>query len=69
MRPKHGFIPTAITERESFLKAVRWFCSNLKEEMGNLVTPQRYGNQGAGRFRRKGARRRSYSMYFATPKG
>jgi hypothetical protein len=39
------------TEREVFLKAVRWFCSNIKEEWGQLLTPLVTGIRVSGPFR------------------
>jgi hypothetical protein len=38
-------------ERDSFLKAVRWFCSNTKEEWGSLLTPLVTGVRVSGSFR------------------
>ncbi|HEV7512724.1 MAG TPA: hypothetical protein VGO27_13595 [Candidatus Acidoferrum sp.] len=38
-------------ERDSFLKCIRWFCSNTKEEWGRLLTPLVTGIRVAGPFR------------------
>lgn len=38
-------------QREDFLKAVRWFCSNTKEEWGHLLTPLVTGIRVSGPFR------------------
>ncbi len=38
-------------QREDFLKAVRWFCSNTKEEWGGLLTPLVTGIRVSGPFR------------------
>lgn len=38
-------------DRDSFLKAVRWFCSNAKEEWGSLLTPLVTGVRISGPFR------------------
>lgn len=45
-----SFSATA-TERDSFLAAVRWFCSNVKEEWGRLLTPLVTGIRVSGPFR------------------
>jgi len=42
---------TAISERAAFLKAIRWFCSNHKEEWGALLTPLVTGIRVFGPFR------------------
>ncbi len=39
------------TDRDAFLKAVRWFCSNTKEEWGALLTPLVTGIRVCGPFR------------------
>jgi len=39
------------TKRDEFLKAVRWFCSNTKEEWGELLTPLVTGIRVSGPFR------------------
>ena len=41
----------AASERDSFLAAVRWFCSNVKEEWGRLLTPLVTGIRVSGPFR------------------
>ncbi|MDD5199143.1 MAG: hypothetical protein PHC88_05010 [Terrimicrobiaceae bacterium] len=41
----------AASERDSFLAAVRWFCSNVKEEWGKLLTPLVTGIRVSGPFR------------------
>jgi len=38
-------------ERDDFLKAARWFCSNTKEEWGKLLTPLVTGIRVSGPFR------------------
>jgi GTPase Era involved in 16S rRNA processing len=38
-------------ERTKFLNAVRWFCSNVKEEWGKLLTPLVTGMRVGGSFR------------------
>ncbi len=38
-------------DRDTFLKAVRWFCSNAKEEWGQLLTPLVTGIRVSGPFR------------------
>jgi hypothetical protein len=38
-------------ERDAFLKAVRWFCSNAREEWGQLLTPLVTGIRVTGPFR------------------
>lgn len=45
-----SFSATA-SERDSFLAAVRWFCSNVKEEWGSLLTPLVTGIRVSGPFR------------------
>ncbi len=45
-----SFAATA-SERDSFLAAVRWFCSNVKEEWGSLLTPLVTGIRVSGPFR------------------
>lgn len=42
---------TQASERGSFLKAVRWFCANHREEWGALLTPLVTGIRVAGPFR------------------
>jgi GTPase Era involved in 16S rRNA processing len=42
---------TPAAERDAFLKAVRWFCSNYKEEWGALLTPLVTGIRVYGPFR------------------
>lgn len=39
------------SERDHFLKAVRWFCANNREEWGDLLTPLVTGIRVAGPFR------------------
>lgn len=39
------------SERDNFLKAVRWFCANNREEWGALLTPLVTGIRVAGPFR------------------
>ncbi|MBL8379405.1 MAG: hypothetical protein JNM79_16170 [Burkholderiales bacterium] len=39
------------SERDAFLKAVRWFCANNREEWGALLTPLVTGIRVAGPFR------------------
>src|SRR5262249_41908238 len=38
-------------ERDTFLKAIRWFCSNAKAEWGSLLTPLVSGIRVSGSFR------------------
>ncbi len=49
--PDAWTISAAATERQSFLSAVRPFCSNLKEEWGDLLTPLVTGIRVSGPFR------------------
>ena len=39
------------SDRDAFLKAVRWFCANNREEWGGLLTPLVTGIRVAGPFR------------------
>jgi len=49
--PEAWTFTTSGAERANFLKAVRWFCSNTKEEWGHLLTPLVTGIRVSGPFR------------------
>lgn len=49
--PEAWSVSTPSEQREDFLKAVRWFCSNSKEEWGHLLTPLVTGIRVSGPFR------------------
>lgn len=49
--PEAWSFSTLGEEREEFLKAVRWFCSNTKEEWGHLLTPLVTGIRVSGPFK------------------
>ena len=49
--PEAWSFSTLGVQREDFLKAMRWFCSNTKEEWGHLLTPLVTGIRVSGPFR------------------
>jgi len=49
--PEAWSFTTTGEQRDDFLKAVRWFCSNMKEEWGCLLTPLVTGIRVSGPFR------------------
>ena len=49
--PEAWSMSAAEHERGGFLKVVRWFCSNAKEEWGHLLTPLVTGIRVSGTFR------------------
>lgn len=49
--PEAWTLSVPASDREAFMKAVRWFCSNTKDEWGALLTPLVTGIRVSGPFR------------------